>query len=233
MQFNPGDGSGVVDEVLDLADADLTSYPLTKIVRRCNTAIETLVAELLNASGTWQFDDSNYDNLPIGTTTLVDGQQQVTFSNEFLSVENVMILDIGGKWQPLNPVDQRQRGYPLENLTQATLPYLYDKEGPILTLYPPVSALAVTLANGLKVKFKRTAVLFTIADTTMQPGFASPYHILVAQMAALPYCKTYKPDKVPQLVVDIREGKASMIKFYSAREQDIHANINTKKVSGR
>ena len=71
-------------------------------------------------------------------------------------------------------------------------------------------------------QFKRTASLFTAAgtDTTAVPGIASPYHILLAYMAAIPYCMTYKKDRVALYEKRVDEGIREMIKHYSYREKD-------------
>lgn len=234
MQYNPGDGSGIVDEILSLTDADLDSYPIEDITRRANIAVETLAAIAINADGLWQFDDTNYTTRPIGTTDMVEGQGSYSFSKEFIEIEDVKMLQLDGKtWIILKPIDQSQRSTPLENYSQPGQPIWYDKEGGNITLYPPPTAAAVTLAQGLKVHFKRTAVKFTVADTIAQPGFASPYHILVAQMAALPYNKTYKADRVPQLAQDIQLGQQQFVKFYASRERDRRKKITTNRINPR
>ena len=61
----------LIHEIWDLCDADITSYPLRGVVRRVNSAIEALVGKIINTDGTWQFDDTNYTDLPVGTGTLI------------------------------------------------------------------------------------------------------------------------------------------------------------------
>lgn len=234
MQFNPGDGSGIVDEIDDLCDSDIVSYPLVKKLRRVNTALEELAALLIISTGTWQFDDTNYTTRPIGRTNMVDGVATYQFSAEFLEVLDVKILNPDGKtWRILKPIDQVQTDIPLENNYAPGFPYGYDKEGGNITLVPPPLAAAVTLTQGLQVHFKRTAYLFTLLDTVVQPGFVSPFHILVARMASLPFCKTYKPDRVPQLNADIVQGKIDLVKFYGNRERDKVRKIKGKRINPR
>lgn len=237
MQYNPGDGSGIVDEIDSLCDSDSVSYPIATKTRRVNTALEDLISMLINASGTWQFDDTNYLTLPIGMTDMIAGQSAYQFATEFLQIELVQIMDNKGFWHIIRPVDQEEQpAYSLDNFDAGGItgfPYMYDKEGAEIILYPAPSAAYVTLSQGLKVKFKRTARLFAVTDTTIQPGFASPYHILVPKMAALPFCKTYKPDRVPQLNADIIQGKADMIKFYANRQRDSRSRLQARKTNGR
>lgn len=237
MQWNPGDGSGIVDEIDDLCDSDILAYPLAKKLRRANSAMEELAALCMNADGTWQFDDTNYTTLPIGLGNLIAGQSLYQFANEFLEIELVQIKDQNGFWHIIRPVDQEERkGYSLDNFDAGGItgfPYMYDKEGQNIILYPAPNASFVTLIGGLKVKFKRTAFLFVLTDTTVQPGFPSPYHPLIAKMTSLPFCKTYKPDRVPQLQADIQEGKVDLVKFFANRQRDARTNIRSRKIIAR
>ena len=237
MQYNPGDGSGIVDEIDDLCDSDSVSYPIAKKTRRANTALQDLEVKIIQADGTWQFDDSNYIDLPIGVADLVAGQSGYSFNQEFLEVELVQIKDAQGKWHIIRPIDQEQNeSYSLDNYDAGGItgfPFKYDKEGDTFTLYPAPSAAFVTLAGGIKVKFKRTASLFATTDTTKSPGILSPFHILVAQKAALPFCKTYKPDRVVQLNADILAGEKNMIAAYAQRQRDARTPLRPRKTMPR
>ena len=67
------------------------------------------------------------------------------------------------------------------------LPLYYDKvSDDTIKLYPSPTATYCTLTAGLKVHFRRTAHLFTASDTDAVPGFASPYHVILAYMASIP-----------------------------------------------
>ena len=222
MQYNPGDGSGIVDEINKLCDSTLTSYPLTDMTRRVNAAYEQVVSWILNADGTWNFDDSNNTTLPEGTTTLVAGQGDYSFPDTFLEIKWVKVLNLDGKnWTELIPIDQSQTDFPLENLRVVNgFPQWYAKIGTTVRLYPNPLAGALTFTNGLAVGFDRTASLFTTSDTTKYPGFASPFHIILAYMAALPYCESYKQSRVAIYQAKIQQFEQDIISFYGHRERD-------------
>jgi len=96
--------------------------------------------------------------------------------------------------------------------------------------------LAVTLASGIKIEFKRTGSIFTSAEVTTgtkEPGIASPWHITIAKMAALPYCKSYKKDRVTQLERDIAVETASMLKHYGQRERDSRKIMSMEQINHR
>lgn len=227
----------IFQEARDQVDATNASYPDATLLRRVNTAYEDLVADIINADGTWQFDDSRYSTLPIGVCNLVQGQSLYSFSTVFLEIENVKILDLAGHWHILKPWDQSQSHIPEENyqITPA-FPRYYDKEGNSIFLLPPPTSTVITLTGGLKVQFKRTASLFSLADVAANvaiPGFASPFHILLALKAALPYAMSYKKDRVPGINAEITRIRALMLAHYGMREKDKRKVMTTKPTRHR
>jgi hypothetical protein len=231
MVFNDTtDKLGICQEIDALCDTTSTSYPVTDKTRRVNSALETLISKIIACDGMWQFDDYNLATLPIGTQTLVAGQSSYSFNDKFLSILWVKIKDNSGYWHILTPIDQSEIDIPLENyLISDGLPVYYDKSGDTIRLYPAPSASACTLTNGIKICFQRTGSLFVATDTTKEPGIPSPWHITIAKMAALPYCKTYKKDRVSQLQYDIAEETADLLAFFSKRSKDVR-NIFTPAI---
>jgi hypothetical protein len=224
-------------EARALVDATSTSYVDADLLRRVNNAYEDIAATLINSDGTWEFDDSNYTTNPIGTITMIDGQSSYTFLDTFLDVDTVKIMDINGIWHILDPIDQSQIDFPLENyLITKYFPHFYAKEGNTLKLYPAPSGTIITLTNGLKVEFKRTAQLFLESDVTtgtLTPGFASPFHVLLAYKAALPYAMSYKKDRVPLINSEIQRLQIGLIEHYSEREKDKRKVMTSSRIRFR
>ncbi len=138
MQFNDSTNKSSICHKIDfLCSSTTTSYPLKDKARDVNIALEQLVAKIINADGTWQWDDTNYTDLPVGTGDLVDTQSSYSFAVDFLDIENIKIKDANGNWNIIQPVDQSQLSYPLEDfLTDDGLPIYYDKVGDTIKLYP-------------------------------------------------------------------------------------------------
>lgn len=223
-------------EARALVDADTTSYPAALMLIRNNTSMEDIAADILDADGRWQWDDTNRTDLPIGTTTLVNGQSDYAFDTTHLKILGVSVKDKDGTFIKLEPIDtddmgdiDRSQFYPTSGL-----PGYYDKIGNSVFLYPaPDNGVSVTLSAGLKVYFQRTADLFTSAQVTTGtkvPGFASPFHILVAYMSALPYAQSYKKDRVPMIMEYIRNKREELKKFYSKRDKEERAIMTGKKI---
>ncbi len=223
MQFNVAN-EGICQEIDGLCDSNTTTYSLADKTRRVNIALEQVVGWLINADGTWEWDDTNNSDLPIGTQTLVAAQKAYTFNDKFLQITEVQVKDNDGNWHIIYPISQREYSdeQPLEEDFETDgLPLYYDKvSDDTIKLYPAPSATNCTLASGLKIKFKRTAHLFAADDTTAVPGFASPYHVILAYMAAIPYCMTYKKDRIALYEKKVMELKKELIELYSQREKD-------------
>lgn len=195
-------------EARALVDADTTSYTAADLLRRVNSALETCVARIINADGTWQWDDTNYSDFPIGTQTLVEGQEAYSFNDKMLQIVQVEILSSGGVYTKIRPLDYSEipDGLSAEQYfgsttttTKKGFPEWYDKQGDTIRLFPAPAAASVTLAAGIRIRYKRTASIFTSAEVTTGtkvPGIASPYHQLLAYMAALPYAISFKKDRV-------------------------------------
>lgn len=229
MQFYDATNKRAICQKIDrLCDTTDTSYTRLNKTAEVNDAYEQVVGWLIASDGTWQWDDSNYSTLPIGTQTLVTTQSAYTFNDKFLDIISVEVKNANGDWEILRPIDQREFSdtMPLEEAFEDDgMPEYYDKVSEdTIKLYPAPKTGSCTLTSGLRVKFKRTANLFTAAsntdaDTTV-PGFASPYHEILAYMAAIPYCMTYKKDRLALYEKRVAELKDELIKFYSKREMD-------------
>ena len=230
--------SDLNSEVRSLCDADSTSYIAADLLRRVNNALETLVGKIINSDGHWQYDDSNYSDLPVGTGNLVSGQSSYSFSSEYLDILEVMILTTGGIYQRITPFDPSEMNQSWDEwVGSATgtipngFPQYYDKVGDSIRFDRSPTATHATLTNGLKVRFKRTADLFTSAQVTTGtkvPGIASPYHQLIAYMAAIPYCMSYKKDRVALYEKNVDEMTKDMIDFYTRREKDDRPVMTTE-----
>lgn len=259
--YNATTKQGILQEIDRLCDTNDTSYTRQNKTARVNQAYEQVVGWLINADGTWQFDDSNYATLPIGLYNLTEGQTSYTFASDFLDIEEVNILTAGGQYKKIQPIDHRELigargassgvlsrdfggGLSIEEYfgittgnTPKGMPTHYDKWEDSIKLYPAPAAASVTLASGLKIYFKRTAQLFTVAsDTstdTTEPGFASPWHIILAYMAAIPYCALYKPQRVAWLNKEFERMKAELINHYARRQKDVPSRMAVARHSNR
>src|SRR3990167_6329620 len=229
--------SDIQAEARLLSDSDSTSYTDAQLWRRINQGYEETVSLILNCDGRWQFEDENFTTYPIATTTLVDSQNDYSFETAHLEIERVEVKDSGGLWHLLSPIDISQVGEAIDEFYKIDgLPLYYDKNGKSLLLYPAPAAGSVTLAAGIKVYFKRTADLFTSAQVTTGtrvPGFPSPFHMILAYKAAIPFCVAYRPGRVLALMAQVLKFEDGIKKHFGRREQDRRKILSPSGVNSR
>lgn len=221
---------GIVQEIDFLVNTDSVKFPIEDKTRIINRWYERTVGKILETDGRWQWDDTNYTDLPIATTDLVSGQQDYSFAVSHLRVTRMEVKDTAGNWRWLSPLDQND--YRRKSITEfgekEGVPQWYDKLANSVFLYPQPN---YSQNLGLKVYFQRDAQLFTTTDTTKEPGFASIFHRILALGPALEYASSnglntnkikVLRDEIAQLELDIKE-------FYSKKSKDEQVGLFARK----
>lgn len=218
----------LLQEARDLCDADTISYPATTILRRVNSAIETLVGKIQEVSA-FPFDDENFGNIAEGTITLEQAVAKYTITDRFRYILEVKVKDLNGYYSIIEPVSQEEEDSIVE--TEEALigiPEKYRMTGRTIFLRPAPTSASITLTAGLLFKYTRTSYQITSTDVTagtLVPGIDTAYHITIAKMTALPYCKLYKKDRVAQLEKDIFIETNDCVNFYANRLKNKPARI--------
>lgn len=239
--------SDINQEIRDLCDADATSLTNATLLRRVNTAYESIVGRIIMVDGTFQFDDDNFTTSPRGVATLVSGQNSYAFSDKFLQIEEVDILDLNGRYRKIEAFDPSSTPYSFEeyfNISYAPstytapsgMPRYYDKQGNLIRFDRAPTAATVTLTSGLRVTFKRTASLYTSAEVTTGtkvPGFDSQFHILICYMAAIPFCQSYKKDRIALYEKKVMDLERDLLEHYGYRQKDKRDSLVVSPISYR
>ena len=215
--------------VSDLTDSDTTSFPTATRLIYANAAQSEAAGDIIGADGTWNYDDTNYTDLPIGKATIVDGQQDYSFDDEMLFIEGISVLDSDGNYQKLKPFDKNELDVdPDEYMESNGMPTHYDKQGRSVFLYPAPAAANVTTADGLKVFFRRKTKDIT-SFGAISPGFVHTEHMMMPYKIALPYCISYKKDRVAIMEQKIQEHRERLIAHYSRRTKDERSGMTVGK----
>jgi hypothetical protein len=192
-----------------------------------NLAMDDYLAIALQASGTWQFDDSNHTDYPIITTNLVSGQRDYSFTtdqtgNLILDIYKVLVLQsaTGTVYSELYPTDQqsepRATGYTDgQNITGT--PTTYDKtaNGIFLDAIPGYNA-----TNGLKVYINRETSYFTSSDTTKKPGVPGLHHKYFALKPAMDYARRNNLANVQRIEIEVAKMERDIKEYFGRREKD-------------
>lgn len=211
--YNRGDVSGNTDRLKEVT-ADI------------NLAWDSYLSLAINASGKWQFDDSNHTDYPIMTANLVQGQRDYSWtvdgnSNLVLDIYRVAILTsaTATQYEEAMPVDVQGdvAGGLLANDTTQGVPYRYDKTANAV-FFDPIPSYSAT--NGIKVWINREASYFAYTDTTKKPGCPGNHHEYFALKAAEKQARRKNLDSYPQLVREIEKMEKQIVKDFSLREKD-------------
>lgn len=215
---------------------------LLKIITAfANSAYNLIVAWILEAQAHWEWDDTNYTDFPIGTTTLEigTGDYELPAATSggnlatLLRVTTVSVKDANGDYVKLDPLSEQQLENDLETLFDTNgMPKWYREVGNSVELWPKPASGYVTTAAGLKVQFQRAPDQFTSSDTTQQPGFALPFHRLIPLIIARDYGAPRGLGRQDAIATDIETGKRDLQIHYSNKNADVPRRIGRRYSSG-
>lgn len=178
MQFNDTTNKrGLIQDcetLLGMTDGDISGDTtlLETFTRMINSWYRRVNSWIWEVTGTWEYDDSNYTDLPIATTTIVNNQQDYEIPSTAQKIDRVEVLDIGGNYQLITPIDKSQIKTSAMSEFQETagMPRYYDLVGRSLLLYPKPDTTKVTDTKGLKIYFSRDIEEFGLLRTGTAEG---------------------------------------------------------------
>jgi len=235
MKFNDvTNNTGLIQDcesILGMEDAEISgdTTKLKNFTRFINIWYRRVNSWIWEATDTWEYDDSNWDDFPIATTTIVNSQQDYSIPSTAQRVDRVEILDISGDYQLLEPLDKDdiKDSSLSEHLETPGLPTHYDMTGRSIFLYPKPSTAKVTALLGLKIYFVRDIKEFISTDTTVEPGFVNNFHRLLSLGASYDYCISYEVgEKANFIKGQINEMKEELKTFYASRVPNIPINVS-------
>lgn len=201
-------------------DISNSANRLYDFTARINRAYDKLATLIMGVDGRWQFDDTNYTDLPIGSTNLVLGQKQYSFDVEFLDVVRVTLTDPGGNKLVLVPFDITDPLgdiYLMQQTNQTGTPIAYDKTGGTINLYPTPNYNSTL---GLTVYYRRKPSYFAYNDTTKPVGIPALFHRYLSLEACNDYSISKQLKGKNDLNVKVQEMTDSIKEFYSMRSKD-------------
>ena len=234
MQFNDTTNKNgcvqLCEMFLGMTDGDISGNAtlLKQFTGLINTWYRRVNSQIWEVTGTWEYDDSNYTDLPVATTDLVNNQQDYEIPSTAQKMSRVEILDSNGNYCLLVPFDESMvKDQAMSEFYEtAGLPIYYDLKGRSLSLHPKPSSDRVTLTAGLKVYFSRDISEFVSTDTTKEPGFVSNFHKVLPLGASHDYSVSYEMfEKANFLKGQINELVQELKNFYAIRHRDLRTRI--------
>lgn len=188
-----------------------------------------IMTETAGNQGGW--GDLNYAAFPTFTLSM-------TNSNEFydlnaisttpLVIMGVEVANNSGDWRPLKRITladiQRQGIAQPEYFSTDGTPIEYEIRDSQLVLYPaPDNGVTVTLTNGLRIYYLRTADVYTSAQVTTgtkTPGFPSPWHDLLSYGPAYDYALANGLPTANHFKAEYDKRMKELLEFIGKRDQD-------------
>lgn len=230
MQLSVSSGkNGLIQRATFLAFGDsqdhTTAWPLADLVVSLNRWYHRASTWIWQASGTWEFDDTNSTTLPWATTALANGQSDYGLPSTAFRVMRVSVKNSAGDFQLLIPIDQTEFGLDRDEFFPTSgMPLYFDIVAGSVLLYPAPATASVTLSAGLKIEIARevtefsTPASYTTADST-QPGFEEPFHDILPLGAAYDYCLVNGPgDRAERYRAESESLRQDLLKHFGRRD---------------
>lgn len=179
---------------------------------------------IFTSNGNWQYDDSNKTDLPSGATSLVSGTATYALPTDALTIKRIEVKDANDEWSVLQPITLEEIGAKGEFLTTQGTPRFYRLVNSMIEVFPTPN---YNSSGGIKPYFDRDCVEFATTDTTKTPGFASPYHSIIAYGGAMAWLKTHIPasPQLQWLAKDYEVLKMNIKEFYGKRFKDKKSRV--------
>ena len=218
-----------------LTNTDAVSFTDANLLILVNASHERITGRLLaeTAGSKWQYGDSNYTAFPDYVVDLTNSQDvydlTTIFTDTPLKIMGVEVLDQDGNYQVVYPIGFSQiRRVGIAQTEYAETdgrPFQYElRENKIVLKPAPDNGVTVTLTDGLKIFYLRTADLFTSAQVstgTKVPGFPSPWHDILAYEAAYLFAIAKGLANVNFLKSEVDRKEKEMLEFISRRDTDV------------
>jgi len=212
---------------LGIDRTDTTTYPIADFTRNANNWYRRVNSWIWQVTGEWEYDDSNYTNLPEATADLVAGQRDYELPSTAQKIDRVEVLDNSGNSQKLEAIDKSQITISMDEFCKtAGMPKYYDVLGRSLLLYPAPSSSNTTLSNGIKLYFSRDIDEFQTTDTSASPGFIEDFHEMISVGAAIDFAQTVGDyNRSTTLDSRLKSLKEDLVKYYGSNQRDLMPNI--------
>ncbi len=195
-----------------------------------NERSRTVLTLILQAQDEWDYDDKNYTDFPIITTSLVKDQTDYALplvGENMLKIKRVEIK-YRDTWAKAFPIDISEFRRETTSDSAKTIfgegSPRYDFQYGSVFLYPTPT---VASASGLKMWITRDISPFTSSDTTKVPGFDAPFHKMLSIGASLDWAVAKNLPNAGNLNDQWNDYQVRLIKHYGSKQED---RINQIKV---
>jgi hypothetical protein len=205
-----------------LCGSTSATYTTTNKRRNHNIAYQNVACLIWESDGS--FDDANNTDTLVATRTLANASASYTIPTTALRIKSIEVKDSGGVFQRLRSIRQQDLTVSPDNyLTGTGQPIEYTLEGTQIRLFPAPGTGSVTMSSGMAIRLSRSVTEIPSSATTLEPGFATPYHRILSYAAAIDFTQDENQRKF--LVAQKARLEAGLIRFYSKRYVEYKSSL--------
>jgi hypothetical protein len=226
-QFSNVNGSGIVEQVRDIARVDSNQWSTQKITNSVNNWFDKVTGFAIGADTRFEWDDTNHTKLPIGTTDLIANQPDYSFlldeqGNKIITLTSISLIEIAtNKETKLESVNRGMEEYNYQTFGVETgTPTSYDKIADNVVKLDKKPTASDASQYKLKFYFQRTPSYFTAADTTKEPGVSSLLHRGFIIAGAYDCALSLGLANLQALGVELQKEEEKLIQYFSVRNND-------------
>lgn len=224
----------IIEDIDFLVGTDSTQFPLADKLRLINSYYYDVVSDIIGYDGSWEWDDTNKTDFPIGTATLVNNQLDYSLPSGFLKLLRVEVMDNDGNYRKLLKIDEQEIPIALsEFLETGGLPIYYREVANSIELYPKPATGYVTMTAGLKIYYQRAMTEFTISDEAVSPGFAPQFHRILSLGASYDYASIHNMERKAYLKEKLDELRLDLKDYYNNRNKEAPVVIRTARTNSK
>lgn len=227
-----------------LTKTNTTSLTAANLLILQNKYYEEIVGKIITetSGADFQFGDINYTAFPTYTISMTNGTSAYdlsALSTRALAIMGAEVVDNAGDSHPLSRTSLRKirdMGFAQSEYSPTSgQPIEYEIRDSQIVLYPaPDNGVTVTLTNGLRIFYLRTADIFTSAQVTTgtkEPGFPSPWHDLLAYGPAYDVAITNGLPNANYFKLEYDKRMKEMLQHISKQDQDVRTVMRNKKIN--
>jgi len=228
--------NGIIQEIEKNTDLGLTYISSnTDLMKDFTADINIVGAEVFTLiykkCGNWQYDDSNYTDLPQAVTDLISGTDKYLIPDTALTVQRLEVKNSNGVWTVIEPITKEQITGAVDEFMKGNgVPQYYRILNGTIEMFP---APNFNSTGGLKIYFDRANVDFSVSDTSKKPGFDTIFHNIIPVKVAIQWLDRKQPTSpmLSRLVAREQKLEISLGEHYSKRFKDKKAVIGRRRES--
>lgn len=221
---NSSTNQGIAEQARSIMRVDATQWPIARIVASANHHKDTLAGYAIGADDRFDWDNTNHELLPIGTTDLEADVEDYSFltdedGNAIITLTRIDIKRPDGIWEPLQLIHKDEIDMAIDEYEKtAGRPFQYIKLADnIVRLKPKPS---VTVADGLQFHFQRCGPYYTAASTTATTGFSPLLDRGFVINAAYDGALALGLPNLQALAIEKAYEEKKMIRYFAGRNED-------------